>query len=424
MNGPLVCKDWLQIIRYDPHLSGEFLTTAYLSYKDINSLLESFPILHTIQFRTTSYKHKNFGKIDFESAFNLKKVILVIGTFSDDKEDIFTPPTEKSCPKKRKTSQENILEPIKNMLNVKQIVFNPKESLSVSVENIQALELQTYSYFDFGAIADSLKNLEVLHIHMPLIILKENQDRLPGMIKNLSLLKHLEIELLEDTLHDYNFDGLSVTLQSCSQIISLTLHFLNTNGVTITGKMTEINQLKMNSISTCLELFKDLEKLELNNCIFKPGIKIDPLLYRFNSVKELILGSCKFSPELLNSFVGMFPNLEIIELKYCSSNRLITQKYFPPGTLLKHINILRGLKKLNNLKLIHSYCEAENEWNFTKVIAAVAEKALLCLKELSLQTIKIQIAISEKRVHYEKRSLIAEITKTYGKELTLTKFIP
>ena len=104
----LVCKDWLHIIRNDPHLSSEFLTTAYLSYKDINSLLQSFPILHTIQFRTTSYKHENFGRIDFESAANLKKVILVIGTFSDDKEDIFTPPTEKSCPKKRKTSIQGV----------------------------------------------------------------------------------------------------------------------------------------------------------------------------------------------------------------------------------------------------------------------------------------------------------------------------
>ena len=111
----------------------------------------------------------------------------------------------------------------------------------------------------------------------------------------------------------------------------------------------------------------------------------------------------------------MFPNLESLELKYCSSNRLITQKYFPPGTLLKHIAILSGLKNLKNLKLIHSYCEAENEWNFTKVIAAVTEKAILCLKELSLQTIKIQIAISEKHVHYEKRSLIAEITKNLWK---------
>ena len=412
----LVCKDWLQIIRNDPHLSSEFLTTAYLSYKDINSLLQSFPILHTIQFRTTSYKHKNFGRIDFESAANLKKVILVIGTFSNDKEDIFTPPTEKSCPKKRKTEIDNILEPIENMLNVKQIVFNPKEKLSVSVENIRALELLTYSSYRNYFTADSLKNLEVLHIHLHihLISLKENQDRLSGMLKNLSILKHLKIELLKDTLHDHNFNGLTVILQSCSQIISLT----------ITGKMTEIIQWKMNSMSRCLELFKDLKKLELNNCMFKPGIKIDPLLYRSNSVRELILGDCKFSPELLNSFVGMFPNLESLELKYCSSNRLILQKYFPPGTLLKHITFLSGLKNLKNLKLIHSYCEAENEWNFTKVIAAVTEKAILCLKELSLQTIKIQIAISEKRVHYEKRSLIAEITKIYGKELTLTKFIP
>ena len=382
----LVCKDWLQIIRNDPHLSSEFLTTAYLGYKDINSLLQSFPILHTIQFRTTSYKHKNFGRIDFESAANLKKVILVIGTFSDDKEDIFTPPTEKSCPKKRKTSIDNILEPIENILNVKQIVFNPKEKLSVSVENIRALELHKYSsyvsYRNYFA-ADSLKNLEVLHIHlhMHLISLKENQDRLSEMLKNLSILKHLEIELLEDPLHDHNFNGLTVILQSCSQIISLTIHSLNTrNEHTITGKMTEINQLKMNSISRCLELFKDLKKLELNNYKFKPGIKIDPLLYCSNSVRELVLGNCKFFPELLNSFVGMFPNLESLELKYCSSNRLSTQKYFPPGTLLKHITILSGLKNLKNLKLIHSYCEAENEWNFTKVIASVTEKAILCLK--------------------------------------------
>ena len=187
----------------------------------------------------------------------------------------------------------------------------------------------------------------------------------------------MEIELLEDPLHDHNFNGLTVILQSCSQIISLTIHSLNTrNEHTITGKMTEINQLKMNSISRCLKLFKDLKKLELNNYKFKPGIKIDPLLYRSNSLRELILGNCKFFPELLNSFVGMFPNLESLELKYCSSNRLITQKYFPPGTLLKHITILSGLKNLKNLKLIHSYCEAENEWNFTKVIAAVTEKAI------------------------------------------------
>ena len=142
----LVCKDWLLNIRNDPRLSSEFLTTSYLAYKDVNSIFVSFPTLHTIQFQTTSYKHKNFQKIDFDCAAKLKEVILEVEADSDESEDIFSPSPEK--PKRTNMEEEyDILEPIKDMLNVKQIMFNTKEELSLNLKNILALLLITNSLF-------------------------------------------------------------------------------------------------------------------------------------------------------------------------------------------------------------------------------------------------------------------------------------
>lgn len=432
----LVCKDWLFNIRNDPHLSSEFFSTSYLAYKDVNSIFVSFPILHTIQFQTTSYKHKNFQKIDLDSATKLKEVILEVEADSDENEDIFYPSPEK--PKRTKMEEEyEILEPIKDMLNVKQIMFNPKEELSLSLKNIWAVELSLHKpyivlpyNFNLRSLGTCLKNLKTLHLNLYGPITDEEQfTTLFEMLKSLRCLKHLEVDFMEGSHESFaDMSAIPLIIQSSQMSVSLAVSIVKM------GILRQICQSKINSILECFRLSSktNLKKVRFKDCLFKPGIEMQ---HHYYTVKELILEDCQFYTEHLKSFVKIFPNLESLKLTNCKLPILLPPgfaryndpRYFPLENLLCHLNIISGLKNLKRLQLLLSYCVLKTEKNencrVNMISATVAENAIKCLEEnFSLDTTKIQMMVCERNVLCDKNSVIAEITKVYGEPPKVTHF--
>ena len=78
----LVCKEWLNLIRYDSILSGNLIITTDKGAKDINRLLQSFPMLEGIVFKIPHHDAEaslEFIKgLNFDSCPGLEKVSAIL----------------------------------------------------------------------------------------------------------------------------------------------------------------------------------------------------------------------------------------------------------------------------------------------------------------------------------------------------------
>ena len=77
-----MCKEWLNLIRYDSILSGNLIITMNKEAKDINKFLQSFPMLEAIVFKIPHHDAEaslEFIKgLNFDSCPGLEKVSAIL----------------------------------------------------------------------------------------------------------------------------------------------------------------------------------------------------------------------------------------------------------------------------------------------------------------------------------------------------------
>ena len=63
-----MCKEWLNLIRYDSILSGNLIITTDKGAKDINRLLQSFPMLEAVVLKL--HHHDAEASLEFIKGLN------------------------------------------------------------------------------------------------------------------------------------------------------------------------------------------------------------------------------------------------------------------------------------------------------------------------------------------------------------------
>ena len=119
-------------------------------------------------------------------------------------------------------------------------------------------------------------------------------------------------------------------------------------------------------------MFKNLEKLVLEGCLFKECIVDERIkkgghLYKFstkpyvpNAIRKLDFAHCAFDSAHFKEFVDLFPNLE--ELKIDLTERYHGEEYaFDTDSLKSDMEIFAQMKNLRTLKLLDVYEPAKDD---------------------------------------------------------------
>ena len=153
----LVCKEWHDFIKNDPHFSSHLIVKFRMNSTNINSILKSFPKLKRIELQEIQNMKLTLQRLNFDLCPDLEKV--VIRAKDDFNKEIF------------ESNFEN--EDFTNMMNdfkiqVPIVAFHPKDKpQAFTVENINKmvldldsalLEAEDFDIDDFGTKLG--KNLE------------------------------------------------------------------------------------------------------------------------------------------------------------------------------------------------------------------------------------------------------------------------
>ena len=153
-------------------------------------------------------------------------------------------------------------------------------------------------------------------------------------------------------------------------------------------------------------MFKNLEKLVLEGCLFKEcivnqEIKKGGHLYTFstkpyvpNAIRKLEFTHCAFDSAHFKEFVDLFPNLE--ELKIDLTERYHGEEYaFDTDSLKSDMDIFAQMKNLRTLKLLDVYEPAQDD---SKSLVNLEMAMMVIRTKFSMETeVKISVGGSAQK---------------------------
>ena len=72
----LVCKEWHDFIKNDPHFSSHLIIKFRMNSTNINSILKSFPKLKTIELQEIQNMKLTLQRLNFDLCPDLEKVVI------------------------------------------------------------------------------------------------------------------------------------------------------------------------------------------------------------------------------------------------------------------------------------------------------------------------------------------------------------
>ena len=159
----LVCKEWHDFIKNDPHFSSHLIVKFGVGSASINTILKSFPKLKRIELQEMPRLKWHLQRLNFDFCPDLEKV--VIRAKDDFNKEIFESNFE----------NEDFLNCMDNFkIQVPIVAFHPKEKpRAFTVENINKmvvdldnalLEAEDFDIDDFGTKLG--KNLEEIRVDL------------------------------------------------------------------------------------------------------------------------------------------------------------------------------------------------------------------------------------------------------------------
>ena len=251
----LVCKEWLNLIRYDSILSGNLIITTDKGAKDINKFLQSFPMLELIVLKIPQASLEFMKGLNFDCCPGLEKVSVqgdttdVLGFRISDHQTKY---------------EFDFGFPVE----VLEVEFHPKDKNHLSPKNIQKLRLNLTGYRSDSSIRNIINGgLEHLKSCCPSNLRKldlqfgdSHQEQLDSTVINLCLTYF-------NSLEEINF-----TKGVCDQFESICA---KEEGVypenTIKTLVFDAMKFHNENLTNIVFLFPHLEEVRIKNCNMKLG---------------------------------------------------------------------------------------------------------------------------------------------------------
>ena len=251
----LVCKEWLNLIRYDSILSGNLIITTDKGAKDINKFLQSFPMLEAIVLKIPQASLEFMKGLNFDCCPGLEKVSVqgdttdVLGFRISDHQTKY---------------EYDFGFPVE----VLEVEFHPKDKNHLSPKNIQKLKLHLTGYKSDTSIRNNINGgLEHLKSCCPSNLRKldlqfgdSHQEQLDSNVINICLTYFNSLEEIDFTKGVCNqFESICAKEEG--------VYPENTIKTLVFDTMKFHNESLMNIVC----LFPYLEELRIKNCNMKLG---------------------------------------------------------------------------------------------------------------------------------------------------------
>ena len=250
-----VCKEWLNLIRYDSILSGNLIITTDKEAKDINKFLQSFPMLEAIVLKIPQASLEFMKGLNFDCCPGLEKVSVqgdttdVLGFRISDHQTKY---------------EFDFGFPVE----VLEVEFHPKDKNHLSPKNIQKLRLNLTGYKSDSSIRNNINGgLEHLKSCCPSNLRKldlqfgdSHQEQLDSNVINICLTYFNSLEEIDFTKGVCNqFESICTKQEG--------VYPENTIKTLVFDTMKFHNESLMNIVC----LFPYLEELRIKNCNMKLG---------------------------------------------------------------------------------------------------------------------------------------------------------
>ena len=251
----LVCKEWLNLIRYDSILSGNLIITTDKGAKDINKFLQSFPMLEAIVLKIPQASLELMKDLNFDCCPGLEKVSVegdttdVLGFRISDHETKYK--FDFGFP-----------------VEVLDVEFHPTDKNHLSPKNIQKLRLNLTGYKSDASIRNNINGgLEHLKSCCPSNLRKldlqfgdSHQEQLDSNVINICLTYFNSLEEID------------FTKGVCDQFESICT---KQEGVypenTIKTLVFDTMKFHNENLTNIVCLFPYLEEVRIKNCNMKLG---------------------------------------------------------------------------------------------------------------------------------------------------------
>jgi hypothetical protein len=285
----LVCKEWLNLIRYDSILSGNLIITTDKGAKDINKFLQSFPMLEAIVFKIPQATLEFMEDLNFDCCPGLK-VVSVQGDTTD------------VLGFRISDHQTKYEFDFGFPVEVLEVEFHPKDKNHLSPQNIQKLRLHLTGYKSDTSIRNNINGgLEHLKSCCPSNLQKldlqfgdSHQEQLDSTVINLCLTYFNSLEEIdftkgvcdqfesicaqqegvypENTIKTLVFDTMKFHNENLTNIVCLFPHFEEVRIKNCNMKLGAMDfknsRFELSDLITHLEIFsliKNLKNLVLEN---------------------------------------------------------------------------------------------------------------------------------------------------------------